>query len=277
MNIYIPGTDEANLFVQEKQYLMLIEIDRICRLNHIPYFLCCGTLLGAIRHEGPIPWDDDLDVGMLRENYELFLSVASNTINEKYFVQTWESDIHYALPHCKIRDINTHYIEKVSASSGCIDGISVDVMPFDRVPNSRFFQYIHGHLLYDIFNMIKIKRGWKFIKENKVSRKKLLFYRYISQIISEEKLINIHNRISQFYNRSNKKYVSEVAGLDYFRFVESRNNYLELVYAKYIGKTFPIPKAYDTVLKKTYGNYMEFPKYQDRKGQPGVEQIIDDE
>ena len=84
--------------VQLVQLEIAKEIDRICKKNNIKYFLIGGSLLGAIRHQGFIPWDDDLDVGMLRDDYEKFLKVAGDELQEKYKIIDWKSDGDYPHP-----------------------------------------------------------------------------------------------------------------------------------------------------------------------------------
>lgn len=97
--------DQANLKKLQGEILdVLIEFDRICRANDIKYFLSSGTLLGAIRHKGFIPWDNDADVEMLREDYEKFCRVYKSTINsELFYFQDSSSDKEYSWPYGKLR------------------------------------------------------------------------------------------------------------------------------------------------------------------------------
>lgn len=261
--------------IQLKQYQMLCEVRRICDKYNIPYFLCCGTLLGAIRHKGPIPWDDDLDVGLLRNSYDLFIQKASKELNSQFFLQTWDTDKGYALPHCKIRDKNSHYIETVSKKSGCMDGISIDVLPFDAVPNNRIARFLHCYYLFDVLNIIKIKRGWEFIPESNVGILRKLVYRVLNRVTSEDKLIKKYESMQKRFNgKKHYTLVSETAGLDYFRFVDKKKNYIEMDKCQYMNDYFSVPKESDILLTNSYGNYCTLPPLEKRVGQPGVEKVV---
>ena len=83
--------------LQNIQMEILVEFDRICKKNNIKYQLFAGTLLGAIRHKGFIPWDDDIDVCMLRKDYIKFLNACESDLRENYFLQTFETDEQYIL------------------------------------------------------------------------------------------------------------------------------------------------------------------------------------
>lgn len=114
---------------------IISEIDRICRANDIGYFICGGTMLGYVRHGGFIPWDDDMDIGMLRADYERFLEAASEQLDtERFFLQTRESDPNIPYLFSKVRMKNSEYITKYNEFRDFDKGICVDVFPFDRVP-----------------------------------------------------------------------------------------------------------------------------------------------
>ena len=119
--------------VQLVQLEMMKEIDRVCRENHIRYFLYRGTFLGAVRHQGFIPWDDDMDIAMLREDYEAFCRIAPEKLNPKYCLQNWHTDPNYALPFGKIRKRNTLYTE---AKSAVLQEKRTRSLRFWRMPSS---------------------------------------------------------------------------------------------------------------------------------------------
>ncbi len=116
------------------------EVKRICKKNGIKYSMIAGTLLGAVRHHGFIPWDDDLDIGMLRRDYERFLQVARKELCRQYFLQTWETDKNFVLPFAKIRKNGTKLVEKNSADVKMHQGIYIDIFPFDNLPRKAFEQ-----------------------------------------------------------------------------------------------------------------------------------------
>lgn len=145
---------------------MLNDFDIFCRENNIEYSLAYGTLLGAVRHKGFIPWDDDLDVMMTRENYKKFLSLFSN--NEKYTLQKEQVD--YPLYFSKLRKNKTAFIENIKYRKpyrNIHQGIFIDIFPADKVsknPISRFIQTIFSNILisqalflrgYQTKNMLK--------------------------------------------------------------------------------------------------------------------------
>ena len=122
--------------VQLEQLDILKEIHRICVKYNIKYFLDSGTLIGAVRHNGFIPWDDDIDIGMLRSEYKKFEKIVPKALGEEFVWQSWKNDNDYALPFGKVRKRNTVYIEEKSGSlEQC--GFYVDVFPYDYAPKSK--------------------------------------------------------------------------------------------------------------------------------------------
>lgn len=112
----------------------------ICNELEIKYFLVCGTALGAVKYEGFIPWDDDIDVGLLRPDYERFLKEAPKYLPEKYFLQNYKSDPAFPQPYSKLRDSETTFIEKNKAHLPMHHGIYIDVFPLDGYPADEKLQ-----------------------------------------------------------------------------------------------------------------------------------------
>lgn len=122
--------DKSEL-VKYAQLDLLIELDRICKKNGINYFLVGGTLIGAIRHNGFIPWDDDIDVGMLRADYEKFEKACEKDLNPEYAKYDWHIDSASPLPFLKLKIKGTHYREYFSKDSNMNDAIFIDIFPYE--------------------------------------------------------------------------------------------------------------------------------------------------
>ena len=113
---------------------LLKEIDRVCRQNDIKYVIFCGTLLGAVRHKGYIPWDDDADVAMLREDYEKFKTVCKQLNPEIAYFQDHTTDSEYRWGYAKVRRSGTSYVRLSQEHMKYKNGISIDIFPLDDIP-----------------------------------------------------------------------------------------------------------------------------------------------
>ena len=156
---------------------MLKSFIDICNKLSLTYFVIGGTLLGAVRHEGFIPWDDDIDVGMLREDYDVFIREASKYLPEYYFLQTNITDTEYPYNFAKIRDSRTTFIEYSLKNRNINHGVFIDVFPLDYFPENklqrRLLMFKHDILKRRIIadflpnnpNQDKQKSGKAFIGE----------------------------------------------------------------------------------------------------------------
>ncbi|MDD3036349.1 phosphorylcholine transferase LicD [Bacteroides sp.] len=120
---------------------ILFTIDKVCKEHHLRYYIMAGTMLGAVRHKGFIPWDDDLDIGMPRKDYDLLMANAREWLPESYEAICAENDKEYPLPFAKIQDADTTLIERMHLKY--LGGIYLDVFPLDGVPEDHFKQRIH--------------------------------------------------------------------------------------------------------------------------------------
>lgn len=121
--------------LQKKQLEILKEFIRVCEKHHLTYWLIGGSALGAARHQGFIPWDDDIDVGMPRKDYEEYLKLQYEYEGTPYFIQSWRSDPRYMYTFSKLRDSSTTYIESFWACHHYNHGVWVDIFPFDGLSN----------------------------------------------------------------------------------------------------------------------------------------------
>lgn len=125
---------EALSQLQRTELEILLVIRDFCENNGIAWFLDGGSALGAVRHKGFIPWDDDIDIGMLREDYDRFLSLAEDGLPEGYSLHTARNTPGYAALFAKVYKDGTRFETQETRDAGCPQGIFVDVFPYDRLP-----------------------------------------------------------------------------------------------------------------------------------------------
>lgn len=154
--------------LQRKQLEILLEFDRVCNEMRLNYSISSGTLLGAIRHKGFIPWDDDVDVVMLREDYEKFLEEGKRYLPKNYFIQTYENDKNYPHNFVKIVDISTTLREGYTSNIDMINGIFIDIFPIDRVSSNKIIRRI-DNLLLSIIYLVKHSSNPGWIKKQSVA------------------------------------------------------------------------------------------------------------
>ena len=121
---------------------MVAEVDRVCRKHNVTYSICGGTLIGAMRHKGFIPWDDDADLWMLREDYERFRAVAHEMDPEICWLQDHETDPEYPWGYSKVRRTGTKFVRIGQEHLKMKTGVMIDIFPLDDIPKSRFGQWL---------------------------------------------------------------------------------------------------------------------------------------
>lgn len=128
--------------IQKKVFQLFKMFVQICDRLQMEYFMLCGSALGAIKYGGFIPWDDDIDVGLYREDYERFCKEAPMLLPKKFFLQNYASDPDFPAIYSKLRDSSTTSIEKSVAKLPINHGISIDIFPLDGYPKKKHEQHI---------------------------------------------------------------------------------------------------------------------------------------
>lgn len=146
--------------LQQTEFDLLREFDRVCQKLELPYFLVCGSALGAVKYGGFIPWDDDIDVGMYREDYERFCREAPQFLPEHLFVQNFRSEPAFPQIFSKLRNSNTTYIEKTAAKLPINHGVFLDIFPLDGYPKGalagrvlEFRKRLYGSMLLSAYDL----------------------------------------------------------------------------------------------------------------------------
>ena len=239
---------------------LLMEFDRVCKKYGLEYYAVYGTLLGAIRHNGYVPWDDDIDVCMPRDDYEKFLTLADE-FKEPYFLQIPETDPGYFYSHPKIRNSRTTGFSDIRGCFGFNSGLWIDILPLDNVnleDCDRLYREIDE---LNSFNSAFMKIPGKHLNDK--GKRLLRSHPYLSPMKAYE---DIHKKAS--YLRGVKTgYVSALTTTVYNvkRMVFRAEDFDETELRDFEGIIkVPVPKGYDNLLRVTYGDYMKFPPVEER-------------
>lgn len=251
--------------LQMIQLEMLVEVDRICKKCGIRYNIIAGTLLGAIRHGGYIPWDDDADVALLRPDYEKFRKACKTELDGTRFVfQDHRNTKGYRWGYGKLRRKNTLFLREHQEHMSYMQGIFIDIFPLDGVSDNYYIRSIQNFECFCVRKILWSEVG-KFAEKNFWKRQvykllskipeKIIFHYYHSMICHANKRETRMVRILMFPTPNNE--------YGYYR-----NWYKNSVNTEFEGKIFQGIKDYDSYLNFKFGEYMVLPAKEKRKVHP---------
>lgn len=246
--------------LRQRQIEILDVVSSFCDKNEIDYILEGGTLLGAIRHGGYIPWDDDIDIGMLRKDYDRFAEIFPREMADtQYVFECPEKNKNWHLPFGKVMDMNTLFVQ-----DGHDLGINIDVFPYDDVPND----YKVAEQMYKKRDFLK-KINAVQINENAprggVLRRSIVYViRFLLRLFPRYYFIHCIANSARKYEGKGYETVGNFTAESKIppckkEIVTNR------ILAKFEGKEYKIPKDYDTWLRAFYGEYMKLPPEDQRK------------
>lgn len=242
---------------QEVLLSLLQEFDRICKKHHIPYQLFAGTALGALRHGGFIPWDDDLDVIMLRPDYERFMALAPAELDETHYCLQQEHSPHWPLFFSKLRKNGTTCYERYIPKDPLTHhGVYMDIFPCDNLSDRRLFGKFQFYLSKIVIAKGLSRRGY----ETDSFKKKL--FMACCRLIPQKPI----KRLVQLPGHSETKMVHSFfsAASKYEKNVFPRSWLQETVSLEFEGQSFPVSAHYEELLHRLYGDYMTLPSEEER-------------
>lgn len=249
----------------------LIEFDRVCRAHDIKYCIACGTLLGAVRHKGYIPWDDDADICMLREEYEKFRKVANEMNHNICYFQDHYNDPEYLWEYSKLRRTGTSFIRAGQEHMKGKTGVFVDIFVLDDIPTS-----VIGMELNDFYCFIL--RKILYARVGAVSEKG--FSRYIYMLLNKIPVSWVYSKVEKIANKSSNSTKNRVRVLLFpsfgklymknkhpasIRFGMPKEWFLERAEYEFEGHKLYGVKDYDAFLKYMYDDYMTLPPLDKRQ------------
>lgn len=258
--------------LQMKEMEILNEVNRICEEHNIKYYLTWGSALGAVRHKGFIPWDDDIDISMFWDDYVKFEEVCKEELDSKFFFQNVDTDKDNWVGWNRIRMNNTTSMYPDLNHMKCHWGICMDVFPIIAIPNSKFkriMQDIKSRLYRFIcFKPLVIKNPEKH------SKAKYIVYRVLPDYLLSRLRKYCLKSITKYSIKENSM-CGELLDLSYKKAITPKEIYGEPKFMVFENKKFPLPSQYDEYLTRAYGDYMKLPDECERVGHGNI--IIDTE
>ena len=263
----LPNTHDGRLdAIQQIQLAYLLEVDRICRKHNIKYFLGGGTLLGAIRHKGFIPWDDDSDIMMLREDYDKFCKIAADELPANMSFQSNKTDKSCFYEFSKLRVNGTAFATEFAKEHKTMhNGIAFDIFCHDKTANSCFGQKIH--LAMTIFTRALVFNKWNHRKTENGSRIQTAVTNFCVKLFPIRfSLWLMNHTISFFKRKKNAKFLYDGMGRNVYNGVFPADLLDKAIYIDFEGYMLPVPKKYDEYLRFLYGDYMQLAPLSTRLG-----------
>ena len=246
--------------VQLLQLQMLIEIDRLCKVNNLTYYIIAGTLLGAVRHGGFIPWDSDIDIAMFREDYEKLIKNGNRQIDSRFFIQSDYSENNHQLSFARVRANDTMFVEKGNKFTGCHQGFYLDIFPLDDIIGEPNHLEYYGAKILKLLQRVKAYRCGK-IYSTTFTRTAIAAILTGLTIIFPKKSISsfIEKRMTKANNKGYSfvtNYCSKYGILKQFMNKEVYGKPIEI---EFEGKNFWAPNNYLYWLERIYGDYQKIP------------------
>lgn len=237
--------------LHQRQLEIAREIDRICRENNIKYSLYGGSVIGAVRHNGFVPWDHDIDIAMPRKDYEKFLELCMHSTDENFFFSTYTTEPYYPNNWGKMRSNNTVFQEVELVGLPIHNGVFVDVHPIDNIIPCFLKLQVRLSCFWSCVHHVKVG-----MKHN--SKWKEAVYRLFAWLPLKF-INNMRDMSMRIFENVPTKYVYKIAHPNGGIYPIPRNTFEDLMEHEFETEKFYIPKNYDEFLTKRYGNYMQFP------------------
>lgn len=248
--------------LQSTEIEILQVITEICDVHELAYYLIGGTLLGAIRHKGFIPWDDDIDIAMPREDYDKLLKLCETELPSQYYLHSNQTDLDYWLPYAKIRKNGTIFEERLMISIDTHKGIFIDIFPLDNANMQKsIVQDLQAKIVKKLLAIVLHKKG--FILERQSVINKILLK--ICKKISINTITRAQTKVMKFRNKINcKYYINFGSNYNHIKQTIPKDKFNPLVRLEFEGNMYNAPKDCKYVLNRIYGDFMKLPPVEQR-------------
>lgn len=248
--------------IQTTSLRILAEVHNFCTKNDIRYFLIGGTLIGAVRHHGFVPWDDDIDIAMPRPDYEKFLSIAK-ALPEPFEVQNPNSHTDYIYNYAKTYDTSTTAVE--TFIKPFIRGVWIDIFPLDGTFNTTTGRVVHFYIIHRLSRLLMYRQKSYTKSENPFKALLQKSHYLLSLLFTRRFLIRSINKTAQIKSFDKSTYVGNLFGRWREKESVKKEVFMESEDYLFSGFTFNGPKDHHTWLSKVYGDYMKLPPIESQK------------
>lgn len=252
--------------IQTQELEILVEFRRICEENKLKYYITAGTLLGAVRHKGFIPWDDDIDVAMPIRDYKKFARICRRTLSGSFFLQNTASDRQYPFYFCKIRKNSTFVNDPFLKNLAIHKGLYIDIFPLVKCPENERAARTYFKLVEFITYAIIAKYDREFVCGYGKRAVKLIFN--LIKLLPKKVLVLFRNTICQTMEIlcSGKRLCTVSGAHGYPREAYDSEWFSRTAQLVFEGEVFCAPSGWDELLTSMYGNYMTPPPADDCAG-----------
>ncbi len=243
---------------------LIKQVEKICKNYRLTYYLIGGGCIGAIRHKGCIPWDDDLDIAMKRDDYNKFMEIAPSELQFPYFCQTPVTDPSFYRPHIVVRNSNGTCISKGNQKLSCNNGVCIDVFPLDGYADNtecRLFRRIgYYRNLVAVISYNASSAG-----DHKILRRLLSFSRvFVFPLGIRHFFVHYNKRCTKLSEKYKGKIGIQYTHWDKLKWTWNASVFDGTELRKFEYTEMPVPVGYHEMMTVTYGDYMKFPPVEKR-------------
>lgn len=241
---------------------LLHQLDTVCKANNLTYFAGAGTLLGAIRHKGFIPWDDDIDIYMLRPDYDRLTKLAKD-FKDPYFLQTASTDQKVVRKFMKLRNTHTTFATRWEVDHGVKQGmgIFIDIFPLDGISEKQLLNRIQRKICHYYVMLFappeKYNPRWDLRTKVFISIRRAAFH--ATRLFRLQIFRRYEAHLKKYSVEGTKMWGNRTIVFDCPKSRRPIEDWLDIMEVPFEFTTIPIPRNYDEILRQQYGNYMDFP------------------
>lgn len=273
-DLYVLNNEDIKT-VQEVELEILRDILDICKQYKINYHLTGGSALGVVRHQGFIPWDDDIDIDIARKDLSLFLRKFRDKYDHKYWIHDVNTKGTHCYPFIHIRRKGTIF-QSCSDPTPIECGICIDILVIENTFDNKVLRSLHGIVSLFLGLVVSCRRFYmnrQYIlflakNDNKVKKvfKKKIYIGFLFSFLSIERWISFYDKWNSIYKNVNSKYVTVPTGKNHFiKETYLRKDFYESAEGSFEGLTVNIPKEIDKYLRHMYGDYMTIPSRENQE------------